>query len=102
MLGPPYGLLQGSLGPSVKPPPREATTQLLRSHVATILGTTEFYIALMDHLDWSQAHCAWGVVEEWTTVSRMLALPYRNFTHPDYGTVMRLMLKPVVYSMSLV
>lgn len=63
-----------------------------------ITGTPEFYIAVMDHIDWGTAHTVWGKLLNWEPVNKILALPYKNFTHPEFGTVMRMMTDKVPFS----
>ncbi|KAF5843818.1 hypothetical protein DUNSADRAFT_5055 [Dunaliella salina] len=102
--GPPYGLLQGSLAGILKAPPSEGNAPPKYGHAAMILGTTEFYIALMDHLEWAGAHSVWGKVEERSmeTVHRIVSQsPYTNYTHP-VGTLMRMMSTPVPFRLRVV
>lgn len=42
--------------------PAPLLPRCLRSMVAQITGTSEFYISLMDHSDWAGAHTVWGKV----------------------------------------
>jgi len=48
--GPPYGLLQGGFGGLPRaPPPTEGHVTMRAGHVAFIPGTTDFFVAAMDH-----------------------------------------------------
>jgi len=90
-LGPPYGLLQGSLASLEITPPREGNLIARRGHACMIPGTKEFFISLMDHSEWGTAHTCWGEVDDMTAVDALVNAPYHNFTHPEYGTVMRML-----------
>eukprot|EP01025_Chloroclados_australasicus_P033644 TRINITY_DN3435_c1_g1_i1.p2 TRINITY_DN3435_c1_g1~~TRINITY_DN3435_c1_g1_i1.p2 ORF type:complete len:198 (+),score=3.08 TRINITY_DN3435_c1_g1_i1:80-673(+) len=94
--GPPYGLLQGSLSGLQGNTVLEGHVSIRRGDVCMITGTQEFYIATMQHEDWSSAHTVWGRVRNMEAVDKIIRLPYSNYKHPQYGTVMR-MLKHDVY-----
>ena len=36
-------------------------------------------------------------VDDLSTVEKIVAAPYRNYTHPDYGTVMRMLEREVPF-----
>ncbi|KAL3137649.1 hypothetical protein ABBQ38_004925 [Trebouxia sp. C0009 RCD-2024] len=89
--GPPYGLLQGSLDDLNEVPPHEETVTTKKGHVCMIPGSKEFFIAAVDHTEWGSAHTVWGVVQNMSVVDALLRQPFHTFTHPKYGTVMRMM-----------
>ena len=67
---------------------------------AFIPGTSEFFIAAHDLPAWKGAHIVWARIApdddaSQAVVDAILALPYTNFTHPDYGTVMRMLVERV-------
>jgi cyclophilin family peptidyl-prolyl cis-trans isomerase len=67
---------------------------------AFIPGTSEFFIAARDLPEWKGAHVVFariapGDAASHAVVDAILALPYTNFTHPDYGTVMRMLVTRV-------
>jgi hypothetical protein len=58
-----------------------------------IPNTNDFFISLGDHSDWGTAHTVWGeiVPEGWQATDLIAAQDYKLFTHPEFGTVMRMM-----------
>lgn len=88
-------------------PPQErmpSSDKPTRGAVASIAGA-DFYISLMDHSDWRSAHTVWGRVykEDMANVDNIVSkVPYSNFTHPQHGTVMRLMKKDVIFMPELI
>ena len=85
-----------------------------RGHACMIPGTNEFFIALGDHAEWGIAHTVWGEVgrlliwvnklsfytrqlklqrqvEDMRPLLNMVQQPYHSVTHPDFGTVMRML-----------
>eukprot|EP00884_Botryococcus_braunii_P013541 jgi/Botrbrau1/22188/Bobra.168_1s0020.1 len=99
--GPPYALLQGSLEGLSAVPPREGNILARRGHVCMIPNTKEFFISLMDHTEWGTAHSVWGEVEDLGVAEEIISQPYHNFTHPTYGTVMRMMEDPANFSVEV-
>ena len=116
--GPPYGLLQGSLGGMKETPPLEGemtarqalsshstlptafavraeALRLLcsrRGHACTIPGTAEFFIAAVDHPEWGHAHTVFGQVSDMQVVDAILEKEaYHDYINPDYGTLMRML-----------
>ena len=45
------------------------------------------------------AHTVFAEVDSMTVVDLITAQPYHEFTHPEHGTVMRMMNKEVPFSM---
>ncbi|CAL8468913.1 g8454 [Coccomyxa elongata] len=102
--GPPYGLLQGSLGDLAEVPPHEGGTIAKRGHVCMIPRTKEFFISLKDHDDWGVAHTVWGEVDAEDmrgTVATFLRLPVHEVKHPEFGTIMRMLDSEEPFSISL-
>ena len=64
--------------------------------------TQEFYISVINHSEWGEAHTVWGEVTDFAAVDAMLELPYKELTHPEYGTVMRMMAEPVAFDLKVV
>lgn len=56
-----------------------------------IPGTKEFFISLSDHSEWGTAHTCWGEVDDMVAVDALVTASYHNVTHPEYGTVMRML-----------
>ena len=94
--GPPYSLLQGSLGKAMTTPTEQEGSRLVKAgDVVVIPPTSEFYIALGDHEDWSEAHTVVGMVDDFTVVDLIGVQAYEEVEHPDFKTLMRLMKEPV-------
>jgi cyclophilin family peptidyl-prolyl cis-trans isomerase len=94
--GPPYSLLQGSLGKGMMTPTEQEGSRLVKAgDVVVIPPTSEFYIALGDHDDWSEAHTVVGMVDDFTVVDLIGVQAYEEVEHPDFKTLMRLMKEPV-------
>ncbi|KAI3426472.1 hypothetical protein D9Q98_008839 [Chlorella vulgaris] len=92
--GPPYALLQGRLDvPEV--PPREGAIEVKMGHVCFIPDTKDFFIAYGDHPEWGTGHTVWGLVDEWFATDFITAQQYREVTHPEFGTVMRMLKEEV-------
>lgn len=72
-----------------------------RGHVATIHPGKDFYIALIEHGDWSAGHTVWGFVDDLTVVDTLVALPYTTMKHATYGTEMRMLDEPAKFGLSL-
>ncbi|KAL4448137.1 hypothetical protein ABPG75_005356 [Micractinium tetrahymenae] len=89
--GPPYALLQGRLPELSEVPPREGNIEVKMGHACFIPETKDFFIAYADHPEWETSHTVWGVVDEWFATDLMIAQQYKEVTHPEYGTVMRMM-----------
>ncbi|CAL5221657.1 g3884 [Coccomyxa viridis] len=103
-LGPPYGLLQGSLQSLKLAPAAEGKTPAKRGQVCMIPGTKEFFIALVDHDEWGGAHTVWGEVSAAdmdTTVMDIVGQRFHAVTHPEYGTVMRMLNTEVPFRIAL-
>ncbi|KAK9829611.1 hypothetical protein WJX72_006871 [[Myrmecia] bisecta] len=99
--GPPYGLLQGSLAALPAVPPQENRIVARRGHVCMIPETKEFFIAAKDHTDWGASHSVWGEVQDMAAVTTILNQPFHQITHPQYGTVMRMLDTEVPFRISL-
>jgi cyclophilin family peptidyl-prolyl cis-trans isomerase len=74
--------------------------KIRRGHVCMIGNCKEFFIATADHPEWNVAHTIWGEVDDMQAVDSLLLEPYTNFTHPEFGTVMRMMDKRVPFQIS--
>lgn len=72
-----------------------------RGHVATIHPGKDFYIALIEHEDWSAGHTVWGYVDDLAVVDALVALPYTTKKHATYGTEMRMLDEPARFGLSL-
>lgn len=99
--GPPYGLLQGVCQRLAGNPPKEQTKQIKKGHVAIIHPGKDFYVALMDHEDWSMGHTAWGEINDLSIVNRILQEPFTDHQHMQYGTHMRMMNNPMHFTLQL-
>lgn len=89
--GPPYALLQGRLPELAEVPPREGRIEVKMGHVCFIPETKDFFVAYADHPEWETSHTVWGVVDEWFATDLMISQQYKEVTHPEYGTVMRML-----------
>ncbi len=99
------GKLQGSLGDEEAlgaPPPREGLLELplAAGAVALIPGTWEFFIALSDHLEWSDSHTVVGEVHSLSAIDMIAMQPYEEVTHPEHGTVMRMMRREAPFTLA--
>lgn len=131
-VGPPYGLLQGVMSQLERVPPKEESSQIQcapraclrstdavsvslvctptqhmaeacrRGHVATIHPEKDFYIALSDHRDWSDAHTAWGFIDDLSVADELVRMPFTESTHKESGTVMRMLHDPVPFTVELI
>ncbi|EFN56110.1 hypothetical protein CHLNCDRAFT_144708 [Chlorella variabilis] len=116
--GPPYALLQGRMHDlaeaswaaslrspaascAVVDPPWEGVIEVKRGHVCFIPGGKDFFIALGDHPEWGKSHPCWGLVEEWFATDLIIAQAYNPWTHPDHGTVLRILTIEVPYTMAV-
>lgn len=114
--GPPYALLQGSMGPSgpkaaIKPPPKDrppsAHPQLRRGMVAWAGGGggPHFFIALADHPEWGTAHTVFGNVlpeDMEGAVSRIMARPKtRNSPKNSAAPIVTNLDEPVSFVLTL-
>eukprot|EP00250_Pteridium_aquilinum_P016305 c23039_g1_i2 orf=513-1160(-) len=102
-----YALIQGGLHSCGKQfaetLPIEAEMANRKGTVSLITGTSEFFFNLEDHLEWNGSFTAWGEVADersWQVLNTLVSLPTRQEKHP-VGTVMRILLKEVVFSVSL-
>jgi cyclophilin family peptidyl-prolyl cis-trans isomerase len=69
-------------------------------HVAFIPGTSDFFIALGDHLEWGRAHTVFGKIEDWVSTDLIAIQPFHEIKHEEHGTVMRMMDDPVFFTVS--
>ncbi|KAK9831417.1 hypothetical protein WJX81_003118 [Elliptochloris bilobata] len=79
--GPPYGLLQGSLGALPAVPPLEGAHNITSGSVCQIAGTRDFFIAVAGHPEWIGSFTVWGQVpahDMATTVAQLVARPYHE------------------------
>ena len=67
----------------------------------TLLTGKDFYIALMDHEDWSLGHTAWAVIDDLSVVETILQEPFTDQEHIQYGTHMRMMDNPMHFTLQL-
>lgn len=102
-----YALIQGGLyscGKQVSETlPIEAEIANRKGTVSLITGTSEFFFNLEDHLEWNGSFTAWGEVADeksWRVLNTLVSLPTRQEKHPS-GTVLRILLDNVVFSVSL-
>jgi hypothetical protein len=72
-----------------------------RGHIAAIHPEKDFYIALSSHIDWSSAHTAWGFIEDLEAVEEIVGQEYSAMKHPEHGTVMRMLVEPVAFTVEL-
>ncbi|GMH42881.1 hypothetical protein BSKO_10800 [Bryopsis sp. KO-2023] len=102
-----YGLVQGRFWQDLPSPPLPAETSghNVRKTAALITGTTEFFISLTDHSDWDGSFNVFGEVADdggMEVLEKISHLPIKNFTHPDYGTVMRMLIEEVHFDAEIV
>jgi hypothetical protein len=64
-------------------------------------GSNDFFIAVADHRDWGGAFIVWGEVTDMTAVHTMLNLPFHEFAHPEFGTVMRMLNTAVPFNVTV-
>lgn len=99
--GPPYGLLQGSFGKSIPlPTKKEGTRRIVAGDVVVIPPTGEFYIALVDHGEWSKAHTVVGMVDDFVSTDLIGVQAVKTVVHPEFGTEMQIMKSPVSFTLS--
>ncbi|WPT12830.1 hypothetical protein PSENEW3_00002671 [Picochlorum sp. SENEW3] len=99
--GPPYGLLQGSFGKSIPlPTKKEGRRRIVAGDVVVIPPTGEFYIALLDHDEWSNAHTVVGMVDDFVSTDLIAVQVVKTVVHPEYGTEMKIMKSPVSFTLS--
>lgn len=99
--GPPYGLLQGSFGKSIPlPTKKEGRRRIVAGDVVVIPPTGEFYIALVDHDEWSNAHTVVGMVDDFVSTDLIAVQVVKTVVHPEYGTEMKIMKSPVSFTLS--
>lgn len=99
--GPPYGLLQGSFGKSIPlPTKKEGRRRIVAGDVVVIPPTGEFYIALVDHDEWSKAHTVVGMVDDFVSTDLIAVQVVKTVVHPEYGTEMKIMKSPVSFTLS--
>lgn len=72
-----------------------------KGHIAIIHPGKDFYIALMDHEDWSLGHTVWALVDDLTIVNKILEEPFTDQEHMQYGTHMRMMDHPMHFTLKL-
>eukprot|EP00240_Pyramimonas_obovata_P012700 CAMPEP_0118945668 /NCGR_PEP_ID=MMETSP1169-20130426/42729_1 /TAXON_ID=36882 /ORGANISM="Pyramimonas obovata, Strain CCMP722" /LENGTH=229 /DNA_ID=CAMNT_0006891437 /DNA_START=395 /DNA_END=1079 /DNA_ORIENTATION=+ len=99
----PYGLVQGSLGSdfTLGLVPEFKGVSVDRGAVCLIPGTTDFFISVMDHPEWTDSFIVWGRVEDMTVVDAITRLPFTEYRHPKYRTLMRMLAKELPFSLSL-
>jgi cyclophilin family peptidyl-prolyl cis-trans isomerase len=78
--GPPFALIQGTLGASgtiFEDIPTEACPTIRRGSVAWVESGPEFFISLANHNEWSKAYTVFGFVlpEDMEIVERIAQLP---------------------------
>jgi hypothetical protein len=52
-------------------------------------------------MDWSSAHTAWGFIEDLSTVEKIIEQEFSEMKHSEYGTIMRMLVDPVPFSVVL-
>ncbi|KAI5056615.1 hypothetical protein GOP47_0028433 [Adiantum capillus-veneris] len=100
-----YALVQGGFcgTQSATTLPVESEMANAKGTVSLIMGTKDFFFSLEDHLEWNGSFTAWGEItgeKSWEVLKTIVALPTRQQRHPT-GTVMRMLLKEVTFSVSL-
>jgi hypothetical protein len=73
-----------------------------KGHAAIIHPGKDFYIALMDHEDWSLGHTAFAVVDQLSIVDKIVQQPFTDQEHVQYGTHMRMMDNPMHFTLQLI
>ncbi|XP_049362185.1 uncharacterized protein LOC125826885 [Solanum verrucosum] len=81
--GPPYGLLQGTLGAEGIPletVPSEFCPEIRRGSVAWVGSGPEFFISLANHQEWKNAYTVFGYVlpEDMEIVEKIAQLPTKS------------------------
>mmetsp|Transcript_15164 Transcript_15164/g.20926 ORF Transcript_15164/g.20926 Transcript_15164/m.20926 type:complete len:271 (-) Transcript_15164:57-869(-) len=76
--GPPYALLQGSLGAGWKPVAREGAPIASRGMVCLIGNGPDFFISLNTHTEWGHAHTIWGEVQDMEVVDAIVSQPVKE------------------------
>ena len=81
---------------------RSRAREALKHHLIVSMRTgKDFYIALMDHEDWSLGHTAWATIEDLSVVNTILQAPFTDQEHMQYGTHMRMMDNPIHFTLQL-
>lgn len=94
--GPPYGLLQGSLGKEMQlPKSKEGSRSIQAGDVVILPPSNDFYIALQDHPDWSSAHTVVGTVDDFVSIDLIGVQPTFRRIHPQFSTEMQMLKDPV-------
>ena len=94
--GPPYGLLQGSLGKGMQlPKAKEGSRSIQAGDVVILPPSNDFYIALQDHPDWSSAHTVVGTVDDFVSIDLIGVQPTFRQIHPQFSTEMQMLKDPV-------
>jgi hypothetical protein len=93
--GPPYALLQGSLGDMLETPPFEGSPEIKKGDVCIIPNSKEFFIAKAGHEEWGHSHSVWGHIADeasWEVISRVPMEPFSTIT--DKGGITTRWLTP--------
>ena len=97
-LGPPYALEQLSLANDVKAHMHEGSAKIVRGSVCLIGGAADLFVSLArngEHDGWETSMTVVGSVPEPELTElvegRILSLPFHDFKHPVYGTVMSML-----------
>lgn len=62
-------------------------------------GTQDFFIAASNHSDWGTSHLVWGEVDSMKpVVNNILSHNFTEFKHPEFGTIMRMLVTPVPFT----
>lgn len=94
--GPPYALLQGSFGEAMElPTTKEGSKTIRAGHVVVIPPTKDFYIALQDHPEWSNAHTVVGIVDDFVSTDLICVQWTSTYIHPEFSTEMKMLREPV-------
>eukprot|EP00887_Chlorella_sp_A99_P003456 scaffold7.g3456.t1 len=99
--GPPYALLQGQMNIAENAVSGEGAVEVSTGHVAFIPNTKEWFVAYGEHPEWGKSHVVVGQVNDWFAVDLLIQQRYKKFTHPEHGTVMRLLLNEVPFRISV-
>lgn len=94
-----YGLLQGNIDLPTTPA-LEGSLPVKAGHVAFIPNTSDFFIALVDHPEWNTSHTVFAEIEDFVSTDLIAIQWVHEVTHPDYGTVMRMMNDAVPFTIS--
>ncbi|KAK3286097.1 hypothetical protein CYMTET_6331 [Cymbomonas tetramitiformis] len=88
----------------MKPNLRRASDRLMplsKGTVCLIAQTSEFFISVGEHPEWNGSFIVWGEVEDMKVIDTVTTLPYKDFKHPQYGTVMRMLLSEIRFDMEM-